>query len=180
MAAKKKATKKKATKRGRKPRLKTGPPKKVLTDEMVENFLKAIRLGCPIKDACGCAGFSDSWFYRTQQALEGKDNKESRQWAAFTASIKKAEGEATARWLAVIERAAHEGSWQAAAWKLERRREMFVPRVRQEVTGRDGEAIRIEGEAGNAREVIDAAISRHVRSASKGNGISEPDPETAH
>jgi hypothetical protein len=177
MAAKKK---KKSTKKVIKPRLKTGPPKKILTDEMEEKFLKAIRLGCPIRDACGCAGFSDSWFYRTQQALEGKANKDSRQWAAFTAAIKKAEGEATARWLAVIERAAHEGSWQAAAWKLERRREMFVPRVRQEVTGKDGEAIRIEGEAGSARAVIDAAISRHVGSVSKGNGVSKSDSEATH
>jgi transposase len=48
-----------------------------------------------------------------------------RQWrernVAFLAAVQEAEGRAAVGWLAKIERAANEGSWQAAAWKLERR-----------------------------------------------------------
>jgi len=40
---------------------------------------------------------------------------------AFAAAVDLAEGEAAVRWLAKIERAASDGDWRAAAWKLERR-----------------------------------------------------------
>jgi hypothetical protein len=39
----------------------------------------------------------------------------------FSDAVKKAEGQAAVGWLAKIEKAANEGEWQAAAWKLERR-----------------------------------------------------------
>ena len=98
----------------------------------------------------------------------------------FRERIKEAEGKATQRWLAIIERAANDGSWQAAAWKLERRRSMFVPKVRQEVTGQDGNAIQIESQAGEAREIIAAAISRFNGKGEEGEDIKELNPPTTH
>lgn len=40
---------------------------------------------------------------------------------AFSEAVKEAEGKAVVKWLAKIEKAASEGAWQAASWKLERR-----------------------------------------------------------
>ena len=118
--------KKRKSNAGRKP--------KVLTEEMQDRFLKAIRLGCPIKDACGCAGFSDGWYYEQKKKAEEQPNlATSKKFTGFLRRIKEVEGEATNRWLAMIEKAAMNGSWQAAAWKLERRRAMFIPKVKQEV-----------------------------------------------
>jgi hypothetical protein len=44
-----------------------------------------------------------------------------RENVAFHDAVKEAEGKATVGWLAKIEKAASEGNWTAAAWKLERR-----------------------------------------------------------
>ena len=118
--------KKRKSNAGRKP--------KVLTEEMQDRFLKAIRLGCPIKDACGCAGFSEGWHYeQIKKAREKPALATSKVYDEFLRRIKEVEGEATNRWLAMIEKAAMAGTWQAAAWKLERRRAMFIPKTKQEV-----------------------------------------------
>ena len=118
--------KKRKSNAGRKP--------KILTEEMQDRFLKAIRLGCPIKDACGCAGISETWYYEQKNKAAAKPNlAASRTFLKFQERIKEVEGEATNRWLAMIEKAAMAGSWQAAAWKLERRRAMFIPKTKQEV-----------------------------------------------
>ena len=50
---------------------------------------------------------------------KGEEGKEP--YAGFLAAIKAAEGKAVVKWLAKIETAASDGTWQAAAWKLERR-----------------------------------------------------------
>jgi|6_EtaG_2_1085325.scaffolds.fasta_scaffold10334_2 hypothetical protein len=107
-----------------------GRKPKDLTDEMQDRFLKAIRLGCPIKDSCGCAGFSEGWFYEQKKKAEEQPKlASSRKFSEFLRRIKEVEGEATNRWLALIEKAAIGGSWHAAAWKLERRRAMFIPKT---------------------------------------------------
>jgi len=150
-----------------------------LTEEIIERFITAIKLGCPKKDACGAAGIGESTLYKWM-AWADSDRSDARRYAEFRERIKMAEGEATQTWLAIIERAARDGSWQAAAWKLERRRGMFIPKTRTEITGRDGESIKVESEARSAREIIDAAISRHDGHGDKGSGVGGSDPETTH
>jgi len=150
-----------------------------LTDELVEVFIRAIKLGCPIRDACGCAGIAESTYYKWMQ-LADSNRRDAKRFQKFRTRVKEAEGEATQRWLAIIEKAASEGSWQAAAWKLERRRDMFIPRMRQEVTGKDGEAIKIETEAREAKEVIASALSRISTASRVHEDPGVPDPETTH
>jgi transposase len=150
-----------------------------LTDEIIERFITAIKLGCPKKDACGAAGIGESTLYKWM-AWADTDRDDAQRYTEFRERIKMAEGVATQTWLAVIERAAHDGSWQAAAWKLERRRGMFIPKMRTEITGRDGESIRIESEARSAREIIDAAISRQDELGETGSGVGGSDPTTTH
>jgi hypothetical protein len=113
-----------------------------LNDELEERFLRAIRLGCPIKDACGCAGIGETTYFKWMQWADS-DRKDARRYQEFRDRIKEAEGEATQAWLAIIEKAARDGSWQAAAWKLERRRGM-VATVKQELSGANGGPIKTE------------------------------------
>ena len=123
---------------------KPGRKRKVLTDEAQDKFLKAIRLGCPIKDACGCAGFSEAWFHNEKnRAKENPQLEASKRFMGFIERIKEVEGEATNRWLAMVEKAAMSGTWQAAAWKLERRRGMTL-KVQQEISGPEGGPIKHE------------------------------------
>lgn len=70
----------------------------------------SIRVGATYKLACAFAGVSEDTF-----ALWRKKHTE------FADAVMQAEGGAAVGWLAKIEKAANEGIWQAAAWKLERR-----------------------------------------------------------
>ena len=57
--------------RGRKPKL---------NKEIIERFVRAIKLGCPIKDACGCAGIGETTYYKWMQWADSdrKDAKSCR------------------------------------------------------------------------------------------------------
>jgi len=94
-----------------------GRPSK-LTPETQEKICEAIRLGATYELACNSAGVSYTsfreWILRGEKAKTGK-------FLVFSEAIKKAEGDATKKWLSHIEDAAQDGNWQAAAWKLERR-----------------------------------------------------------
>ena len=164
----------------KKPKKKKKVGRKIsLTKTIEDRFITAIKLGCPIKDACGAAGISETTYYKWMQFADSSRDDAYR-FAQFRERVKIAEGEATQNWLAIIEKAARNGSWQAAAWKLERRRNMFVPRIRQEVTGKDGEAIKVENQAKEARHFIESAISRVTGTGTTSEDIGEPDPSTTH
>jgi transposase len=80
------------------------------TPETVKKLTDAIKLGATYELACGYAGIT----YETLRVwLATKP--------AFSEALKEAEGAAAVGWLARIEKAAQDGTWQAAAWKLERR-----------------------------------------------------------
>lgn len=80
------------------------------TPENAKKITDAVRMGATYGLACNYAGISEDTFARWREAD-----------ADFAAAIKEAEGAAAVGWLAKIEKAANEGTWQAAAWKLERR-----------------------------------------------------------
>lgn len=102
--------------------IKTGtPPKASATarhSEEIERLLQAIRLGATYKNACNYAGITFGIFRRWMSKGE-KDS--SGKWHDFFFAVRKAEGEALVGWLARIEKAAQDGDWKAAAWKIERR-----------------------------------------------------------
>lgn len=78
--------------------------------ERLDIIYKAVSQGMTIKSACSLAGITQTTFY------DWVTNKPE-----FTALIKKAESEMKERALKVINQAAQNGQWQAAAWLLERR-----------------------------------------------------------
>lgn len=88
---------------------KPGRPSKY-TPERVARLAQAIELGATYELACAYAGISLDTFDRWRDL-----------YPELKEEIAEAEGRATVKWLAKIEQAASEGTWQAAAWKLERR-----------------------------------------------------------
>lgn len=80
------------------------------TLENVNAILDAIRVGTPLTHACRYGKVSFETF-----------NEWRKQYSEFSEQVKEAESEAVKGWLDHIETAAKSGSWQAAAWKLERR-----------------------------------------------------------
>lgn len=80
------------------------------TPETIKRFIKAIEEGATYELAAGYAGITFQTFNEWR-----KDKPE------FSELVKAAEGRAAVKWLAQISKAAREGEWTAAAWKLERR-----------------------------------------------------------
>jgi transposase len=80
------------------------------TPETVKKITDAIKLGATYELACGYAGITFETFNQWRKAKP-----------EFSEAVKSAEGAAAVGWLARIEKAANDGTWQAAAWKLERR-----------------------------------------------------------
>jgi hypothetical protein len=96
--------------------------------EREQAILGALRLGNTRRNAAAYAEIDHATFYRWIETD-----------ATFRDSVEKAESDAEARFLGVIAKAAHEGTWTAAAWWLERRRhEDYRKREGVEITGRDG------------------------------------------
>lgn len=95
---------------GKQPRrqMKGAPSKK--TDDVVQRILELLQAGNYRRVAFTNAGISKETFLRWLR--EDHD---------FRAAVEKAEGAADALHLANIQRAAHDGTWQASAWYLERK-----------------------------------------------------------
>lgn len=122
------------------------------TPEVVRRLTDAIRLGATYELACAYAGISEDSFARWRA-----------KYADFAEAIKEAEGGAAVGWLARIEQAAKDGTWQAAAWKLERRYPEQYGRQVVDVARRDV-VERIAREEGvDARRLYDLAFEREKR-----------------
>ena len=105
------------------------------TPETAERIIRALRLGATHRLAAAAGGINVATFYRWLDADR-----------AFRDAVKEAEGAAALAALAAIERAAQAGTWQAAAWLLERRYPEEYGRrvVTQQLGGIEGGPIRIE------------------------------------
>jgi len=101
------------------------------TDEAVTRICDALRAGNTRRAACayGCISQDTLAVW-----LKTKPH--------FTDAVKKAEGDAEVTNLAIIQKAAHDGTWQAAAWWLERKHKADWS-TRVETTGADGSAVRV-------------------------------------
>ena len=103
------------------------------TPDVVDKLTQAIRLGATYVLACDYAGISERTFRSWMET-----------YPPFLQSVKEAEGAAAVGWLAKIEKAASDGNWQAAAWKLERRYPEMYGKQRLELTGANGGPVQVE------------------------------------
>jgi transposase len=106
---------------GAPPRMGGRPVK--LTPAIQKNLVESIGVGAAYEDACNYTGISyqtfRNWMKAGEEAFLRGDP--TGQFFEFFEAIKKAEGRNVLRCMVKIERAASEGDWRAAAWKLERR-----------------------------------------------------------
>lgn len=100
------------------------------TPDCVKRITDAIALGATYQHACNYGGITFETF-----------NQWRAHRAEFSDAVKDAEGRAVIGWLAKIEKAANEGTWTAAAWKLERRypNDYGKTVTENQHTGKDGE-----------------------------------------
>jgi hypothetical protein len=105
------------------------------TEATIERLEHAIGLGASYVQACGYAGISFQTFNEWRSTNP-----------AFSDRLQKAEAQGVVGWLTKIEKAATDGNWQAAAWKLERRYPAdYGRREAIEHTGKDGGPIQTRG-----------------------------------
>ena len=117
-----------------------GRPTK-LTPQVQARIVQAIVGGNDITVAAAYAGIHKAQFYRW---LEKGEQQQQGIYRAFRDAIQKAQADAEARNVALIAKAAQDGTWTAAAWWLERKYpERWGRKDRHEVTGKDGEPFSI-------------------------------------
>lgn len=123
------------------PKNRRGPKPEKLTEDLIENICKAIRLGMYIEQAAALGGICRDSFYkwvrqgvRTGNGLEG----------LLADRVKKALAESEARDLSRLDKAIDGGAWQAAAWKLERKfPDRWGRKLSLEHTGKEGAPIEV-------------------------------------
>lgn len=89
----------------------------MLDDVTAQRIVEAVKLGAPWYLAAQAGGVAASTL--RQWKAKGADGQEP--YASFVARLKGAEAEGAAEALRVVREAARGGTWQAAAWLLERR-----------------------------------------------------------
>lgn len=94
-----------------------GRPTK-LSPEVADAVVKAVGEGLPRRTAAHLAGVSVSVLYAW---LRAGRKRQGKRFMEFLHRVKRAEAEAVAGRVRQISRAALAGTWQAAAWWLERR-----------------------------------------------------------
>lgn len=131
-----------ASKPAKKPAVrKQGRPTK-LTDDVQERILKAVQTGNWLETASAFAGVDASTVRRWVAKGEAEDAEEP--YRSFCAAIKQARAEAEIRSVTLIQKAAQDGTWQAAAWYLERSYPDRWGRHRLEITGANSQPVRVE------------------------------------
>jgi hypothetical protein len=103
-----------------------GRPTK-LTQELQSQIVAAIQHGCYVETAAQMVGVAKQTFYdwlkKGARAADtkGKLTAAERRHLEFSDAVKRAMAQSEFRDIHVIDQAAQQGQWQAAAWKLERK-----------------------------------------------------------
>lgn len=126
-----------------------------LTPERTERFFEALRRGGTISIACMAAGISlstwQNWKVYAEDEIEKRDEDDPdcpplSPWAEFYIQARQIEAQQAQRWLQRISDSAEQGTWQAAAWLLERRFTSQYGRSQIEHVGSEGGAIQVRHE----------------------------------
>jgi transposase len=138
-----------------------------LTTHLKEQIALAIRTGNYIEVAAAFAGVSKDTLYRW---LRQGQKARSGPYREFSDAVERAMAESEIRDVAIIGKAAEE-SWQAAAWRLERKhpeRWGRKDKVSAEISGRDGGPIEVVDARTALLEKLDAMAKRKEEVEEKG------------
>lgn len=126
-----------------------------LDDRHIERVIEALRAGNYMETAAAYAGISKAALYKYlalgREAREKESNggilsDQESKFAEFVDSVEKARADAEIRNVHLIQQAAQGGTWQAAAWFLERSMPgKWARREKLEHSGPDGGPITLSG-----------------------------------
>lgn len=145
---------------------KRGRKRMALDDPRVQRLLNVLRLGSFVEEACTYAHITETTYYRWKREGEAVQQKQylgetlddtEQQILEMYEAIAEAEVSGQYAALETIRTAAKDGTWQAAAWFLERRNKKWSNRT--EVTGADGgpiETVTVEDVDQKIRDLITA------------------------
>lgn len=112
-----------------------------LTPERTRRICENLMLGLTYDLAAHASGISSCTLSRWR--ARGRE-EESGIYHEFNVSVEAAVGQNARKAMAVIAKAAKGGTWQAAAWMMERRHGYVAKKeIKQEITGPGGGAVRI-------------------------------------
>jgi len=156
----------------------------LLTEQVQDIIVNAVRIGSYLDDAAMLATISKTTLYRWLQwgreaqakYDEGEELTErDERYRQFCDSVEKARADAMLRNIGVIQTAAQNGTWQAAAWYLERTNpKKWGRHDTVEVTGAEGGAIQVEV---SAKETLKAKFEAAERAALEVLDVQEIEPE---
>jgi len=130
-----------------------------LTPDTQSRIVEALRAGNYIDAACAYAGIGTTTYYRWMQRAQ--DPTAPDIYRDFRDAVERARAEAEIRNVGLIQRAASDGTWQAAAWFLERSHPRKWGRHdRHEVTGPDGGPVELAVDAQSLEARLAAIIAR--------------------
>lgn len=150
---------------------KAGRNAPTINDERVKVLIASLKNGAYVETACAYSGIGTSSVYRwiergraeedRLQAGEAPNPEETPYWEIWDA-IEKARSEATLRNITLIQTAAQNGSWQAAAWFLERTApKLYGRRSYNEVTGANGGAVEVALSVDDLNAKIASLMGEH-------------------
>jgi len=143
-----------------------GRPTKLNAD-VQEKIVNLVRAGNYPEVAAQAASIPRSTFYDWMRwGDEGK-----KPYSDFSDAIKEAQAAAESHAVTIIRKAALDGSWQAAAWFLERSKaERWRRKENVELTGKDGGPLKSQVVGDEGREqvtsMIDELAARRAKKAS--------------
>lgn len=94
------------------------PRPTIISDEIIDKVVAALRAGNYITTACAWAGISNDAYYDWMNRAEEPDADPL--YKRFSDEVKRARAEAEVANVQIIRKSAEAGTWQAAAWWLER------------------------------------------------------------
>lgn len=126
-----------------------------LTDATRDRIVQAILAGNYMETAAAYAGISKQTLYRWIQMADEPDADPI--YRDFRDAVETARAQSEIRNVALIQKAANDGTWQAAAWYLERTNpRRWGRRDSVAITGEDGGPVRVEV---SARETLAAKLA---------------------
>jgi hypothetical protein len=157
---------KKAPAKVAKKQVMAGRPSPLVEEEIEKALLDYIRIGTPVRKAVAAVGIAEKTFYnwmtrgltereRLATVPNAKPNPTEGIFLQFLQGVERARGEAITKKVAVIAKAGNDGDWRAAAWWLERQNpEDFGKTDKIEMTGNNGDPIKVQIEMGDLEDKI--------------------------
>lgn len=130
-----------------------------LDQGLQDTICDAIRAGNYSEIAARYAGIAPTTFYRWMSMGEGEEAQSP--YKEFREAVERARAQAEVRNVALIQSAAAGGTWQAAAWYLERTaNERWGRHAKVELTGHNGGALQIEVSIDELEAKVAKALSK--------------------